>query len=59
MAGMEWAIGTFIVVMLGLFVWSNVTAGKTIQPFVDDLLGVSTPEREKKARQPSADPKTD
>ena len=27
---MEWAIGVFFVVMLGLYVWSHVTAGHAI-----------------------------
>jgi hypothetical protein len=40
---MEWAIGAFFVVMLGLYIWSHATAGyaigKKVQPFVDDLFG--------------------
>lgn len=43
---MEWAIGVFFAVMLGLYIWSLVTAGnaisKKIQPFIDDLFGVHT-----------------
>lgn len=42
---MEWAIGAFFVVMLGLYLWSHVTAshavGKKVQPLIDDLFGVS------------------
>ena len=41
---MEWAIVAFFAVMLGLYVWSHVTAGhaigKKVQPFIDDLFGV-------------------
>lgn len=44
-AVMEWAIGAFFAVMLGLYIWSHVTAGhavgKKVQPFIDDLFGVS------------------
>jgi hypothetical protein len=40
---MEWAFGSFIVVMLGLYIWSATTTkreiSKRIQPFVDDLFG--------------------
>ena len=42
---MEWAIGVFLAVMLGLYIWLLVTAGhsisKKLQPFTDDLFGVS------------------
>ncbi len=42
---MDWAIGVFLVVMIGLYIWSHVTAGhaigKKMQPFIDDLFGVS------------------
>jgi len=42
---MEWAIGAFFIVMLGLYLWSHVTAGhaigKKVQPFIDGLFGVS------------------
>ena len=38
---MEWAFGIFLVVMLGLYIWSHATAGheigKKVQPFIDDL----------------------
>jgi len=48
--------------MLGLYVWSHVTAGhqigKKLQPFVDDLFGVTPSERESKD-QPPANPKAD
>jgi len=41
---MEWAIGAFFAVMLSLYIWSQVTAGraigKKVQPFIDDLFGV-------------------
>ena len=37
---MEWALWVFIAVMLGLFLWSLVTAGhvisKNVQPLIDD-----------------------
>jgi hypothetical protein len=43
---MEWAIGTFFAVMLGLYIWSHITAGhamgKKVQPFIDDLFGVGS-----------------
>jgi hypothetical protein len=57
---MEWAIWIFLVVMLGLYVWSHVTAGhqigKKIQPFVDSLFGV-TPSEHKGKNKPPANPK--
>ena len=41
---MEWAIGIFFAVMLGLYIWSRVTVGreigKKVQPFIDDLFGI-------------------
>jgi len=41
---MEWAIAAFFAVMIGLYIWSHVTAGnaigKRVQPFMDDLFGV-------------------
>jgi hypothetical protein len=41
---MEWAIGAFFAVMLGLYIWSHLTAGRAIgekvQPFIDDVFGV-------------------
>jgi hypothetical protein len=41
---MEWAIWILIAVMLGLYVWSHVTAGhrisKKTQPLVDKLFDV-------------------
>jgi hypothetical protein len=44
-ADMEWAFGTVIAVMFGLYIWSHVTAGhrvgKKIQPFIDEVFGVS------------------
>jgi hypothetical protein len=49
---MDWAIGVLFVVMIGLYIWSKVTAGhaigKKIQPFIDDLFGVG----EKSGRKP-------
>jgi hypothetical protein len=43
-AAMEWAIGAFLAAMLGLYIWSHVTAGhaigKRVQPFIDDVFGV-------------------
>jgi hypothetical protein len=62
MADMEWAIGVFVAVMLGLFLWSHLMAGhevgKKLQPFVDDLFGVSPSERDSK-RKPSAKPRAE
>jgi hypothetical protein len=59
---MEWAIWVLIAVMLGLYVWSHLTAGheisKKLQPFVDDLLGVTPSKRESKGNPP-AKPKAD
>jgi hypothetical protein len=61
-ADMEWALWILLAVMLGLYVWSHVTAGhqigKKLQPFVDDLFGVTPSERESKD-QPPANPKAD
>lgn len=41
-----------IAVMLGLYVWSHLTAGheisKKLQPFVDDLFGAAPSKRESK-----------
>jgi len=58
---MEWAIGVFLVAMLGLFVWSNATAGrqigKKIQPFVDELLGVAPPGEGESKNHPPGNPK--
>ena len=59
---MEWAIWVFVVVMLGLYLWSHLTAGreisKKLQPFVDDLFGVASSERDSKGKPPTK-PKTD
>jgi len=56
MANMEWAIWIFLAVMLGLYIWSHITAGheigKKIQPFVDNLFGVTPSERERKDKPP-------
>ena len=41
---MEWAFGVFFVVMIGLYIWSHLTAGhaigKKVQPFINDLFSV-------------------
>jgi len=41
---MDWAIGVFLVFMIGLYIWSHLTSGhaigKKMQPFVDDLFGM-------------------
>ena len=41
---MEWAIGAFFAVMLGLYISSHVTAGhgigKKVQPLIDQVFGV-------------------
>jgi hypothetical protein len=46
----------FLAVMLGLYVWSHMTAGyeisKKIQPFVDDLFGVTPSDRDRKDKPP-------
>jgi hypothetical protein len=57
-ADMEWAIGIFLVVMFGLYIWSHASAGRRIgeklQPFVDELFGVSpSGERESKSNPPA------
>ncbi len=56
-ADMEWAIWVLIAAMLGLYIWSHVTAGhrisKKLQPFVDDLFGVRPSERESKGEVPA------
>ena len=53
MAAMEWAFGLFFAVMLGLYIWSHLTAGhaigKKVQPFVDDLFGIR-PKSEQRPR---------
>jgi hypothetical protein len=42
---MEWIFWIVIVVMLGLYVWSHVSAGhrigRKLRPFVDELFGVT------------------
>jgi hypothetical protein len=59
---MEWAIWVFMAVMLGLYLWSHLTAGheigKKLQPFVDDLFGVAPSEHDRKGKPP-AKPKAD
>jgi hypothetical protein len=61
-AGMEWVIGLFVAVMLGLYLWSHLTAGhevgKKVQPFVDDLFGVTPSERDSE-RKPPAKPRAE
>jgi hypothetical protein len=60
-AYVEWAIGIFVVVMLGLYVWSHVTAGhrigKKLQTFVDDLFGVRPSGTQQSKASPPAKPK--
>jgi hypothetical protein len=55
--GWEWVIWVLIAVMLGLYIWSHLTAGhrigKKLQPFVDDLFGVTPSERESKVKPPA------
>jgi hypothetical protein len=59
---MEWALWVFIAVMLGLFLWSLVTAGhvinKNVQPLIDDLFGVAPSTRDSAGKTP-AKPKAD
>jgi hypothetical protein len=54
---MEWATGIFVAVMVGLYVWSHLTAGheigRKIQPFVDDLFGVTPSERDTEGKPPA------
>jgi hypothetical protein len=57
---MESAFWVLIAVMLGLYIWSHLTAGheisKKLQPFVDDLFGMTPSESENKDKGP---PKSD
>jgi hypothetical protein len=59
---MEWAIWVFMAVMLGLYLWSHLTAGreisKKLQPFVDDLFDV-TPSESDSNGKPPAKPRAD
>jgi hypothetical protein len=61
-ADMEWALWIFLALMFGLYIWSRITAGhkigKKIQPFVDNLFGV-TPSKGETKPKPSANPKID
>jgi hypothetical protein len=61
-ARVEWAIGILVVVMLGLYVWSHVTAshriGKKLQPFVDDFFGVTPSAKQESKANPTAKPKS-
>ena len=54
---MELALGIFLAVMFGLYIWSHITAGheigKKIQPFVDNLFGVTPSQGESKPKRPS------
>ena len=47
---MEWAVGLFVVAMLGLYIWSHLSAGhrisKKTQPFIDDIFGVTQKPRQ-------------
>ena len=56
-ADMEWAIGVFLAVMLGLYLWSHLTAGreigKKLQPFVDDFFNVTPSERNGEGKPPA------
>jgi hypothetical protein len=62
-AAMARAIWIFLAVMLGLYVWSHVTAGheigKKLQPFVDELFGVTPSERARKDKPSPGNPKAD
>jgi hypothetical protein len=59
---MEWAILVFMAGMLGLYLWSHLSAGreisKKLQPFVDDLFGVAPSESDSKGKPPTK-PKAD
>jgi hypothetical protein len=58
---MEWAFWIAIVAVLGLYVWSHVSAGhrigKKLQPFVDDLFGVTPAGKGESEDNPPAKPK--
>ena len=58
---MEWAVGIFVAVMLGLYIWSHVSAGhrigKKLQPFVDELFGVTPSSESESKSNPPAKPK--
>jgi hypothetical protein len=60
--GARWAILVFMAGMLGLYLWSHLTAGreisKKLQPFVDDLFGVAPSESDSKGKPPTK-PKAD
>jgi hypothetical protein len=57
---MEWAALIFIVAMLGLYVWAHVSAGhridKKLQPFVDEVFGVTPSGRSESKGNPPAKP---
>ena len=59
-ADMDWLIWVLIAAMLGLYVWSHLTAGheigKKLQPFVDNLFGI-TPSKGDSKDNPPAEPK--
>ena len=59
-ADMDWLIWVLIAAMLGLYVWSHLTAGheigKKLQPFVDNLFGI-TPSKGDSKDNPPAKPK--
>ena len=45
-AAMEWAIGAFFAVMLGLYIWSHVRAGHAVGKKVSrSLMTFSVPEQ--------------
>lgn len=56
---MEWAFWAFFAVMIGLYIWSHVTAGhaisKKLQPFINDLFGVGRKPEHKKGDQRDQD----
>ncbi len=60
-ADMEWVFWIVTVVMLGLYVWSHVSAGhrigKKLQPFVDELFGVTPSGKGESKNNPPAKPK--
>jgi hypothetical protein len=62
-ADMEWAFYIFLAVMLGLYVWSHVSAGhrigKKLQPFVDELFGGSHVGEGERNTDPPAKPKAE
>jgi hypothetical protein len=58
---MEWVFWILILAMLGLYVWSHASAdhriGKKLQPFADELFGVTASGQREINGNPPAKPK--